>query len=495
MKEHYRHNVQNIINDLDNRLRNFVAAMRDLYSRAVRRYFRPKNLPKYMMFTKHKNSGFFLGTIRILGQRYYICKPNHKDGHILVVGGTASGKSSCIAIPTLESWDTPIIAVDIKGEISAHYADLHKSGLVSLPYIVFDPKLKDGWGYDPYYWLSQGGEENLAQNARDLTLALIPLPVNIREPFWVEAAQNILTAAILFYFDTGVSFSETILGIQTTPVDKLCKDIVNSNNLIAKMYINQISDLKVETLAAIGTELGNRIMVFVTDALIMGAFKDYRKDQNCFTWEDLDKNNVFLRIPEDKIEQWSGAIILILNQLFRMLERRPDKTSTAGKGMQPVLVMVDEAARLGKIESLKTALTTLRSKNVTISLFVQSLSQLDEIYGRDARRVVMDNCSFLAILNATDADSQEYFSKIVGTREVVKESRGYDIDPRTRLIVERGVNRSLYCEPIIYPHEFTSLKDIALITPDGYSRIKKRPYYNNQSHLNAYKNMKAEEAF
>jgi len=34
-------------------------------------------------------------------------------------------------------------------------------------------------------------------------------------------------------------------------------------------------------------------------------------------------------------------------------------------------------------------------------------------------------------------------------------------------------------EPIIFPEEFATLKDIVLITPDGYCRIEKAPYYNN----------------
>lgn len=48
---------------------------------------------------------------------YYIVKPEDLDGHVLVVGGVGSGKSSCIAIPTLRGWNESVFAIDIKGEL------------------------------------------------------------------------------------------------------------------------------------------------------------------------------------------------------------------------------------------------------------------------------------------------------------------------------------------------------------------------------------------
>ena len=73
--------------------------------------------------------------------------------------------------------------------------------------------------------------------------------------------------------------------------------------------------------------------------------------------------------------------------------------------------------------SAKIFINQVRS-NVTICLMVQSLVQLDEIYGEKARRTIVDNCHYKAILGTTDADSQKYFSNLIGTCEVEKESHG-----------------------------------------------------------------------
>ncbi len=60
--------------------------------------------------------GIFFGTVGTM----QVTRPMREDGHVLVIGGTKSGKSSCIAIPTLKTfWPGRVLAIDIKGELSA----------------------------------------------------------------------------------------------------------------------------------------------------------------------------------------------------------------------------------------------------------------------------------------------------------------------------------------------------------------------------------------
>ncbi len=480
----------------DNR---FVHFLKTLFNQNYRPEREGNNIPDYMIKNSPEYCGFFFGAKARGGfwnetYNVYVGKPTNQDGHILVVGGAGSGKSACIAKNVLKTWKSPILAIDVKGELSEHYLQLAKHGeflmqtynknLTSEQFdeaceyscrdlTVFDPAAKDGVGYDPYYLLRTDRTDNLINNAREIALSIIPLPPNIHEPFWVQGAQNLLTAAILYYFNLGASFAETMTGIQTTPVDKLIDDILESGNTAAKMYINQVRDLELKTLAGIATEMSNKIMVFATDPLIHGALKNSQEDENHFKWGDLGKKNIFLRLPEDKLDQWSVMIQLMINQLIRTLERRADKHTPAGKMLPPILILLDEFARLGKIEVIKNALATLRSKNITICLMIQSLAQLDEIYGEKARRGIVDNCAYKAILGVTDADSQKYFSSLVGTCEVEKESRAIQYDSDEGIETGRGSSWSKHREPIIFPHDFAKLKDVVLMTPDGFCRVDK----------------------
>jgi len=123
--------------------------------------------------------------------------------------------------------------------------------------------------------------------------------------------------------------------------------------------------------------------------------------------------------------------------------------------------------------TVATALTTLRSKKITICLIIQSLAQLDLLYGPAQRRVILDNCAYKAILGASDAETQEYFSRLVGTVEATRQgqSTSYAADgdeQRGHTISQHTVDRR-----IVQPHEFATLRDVVLLTPCGYYRAGK----------------------
>lgn len=75
--------------------------------------------------------------------------------------------------------------------------------------------------------------------------------------------------------------------------------------------------------------------------------------------------------------------------------------SPQGRKTNPILVLLDEFPLLGKMDAITNALTTLRSKKVTFCLMLQSIAQLDAVYGQDTRKIIVDNCQYKAILNIT----------------------------------------------------------------------------------------------
>jgi type IV secretion system protein VirD4 len=144
----------------------------------------------------------------------------------------------------------------------------------------------------------------------------------------------------------------------------------------------------------------------------------------------------------------------------------------------PILFLLDEFPRLGKIEGITDGLATLRGKNITMCVIVQSLAQLDLMYGKEARQVIADNCQYKAVLNATDAETQEYFSRIVGTYERLKISTNQHYNPRD-FFSSYGRHTTTEEKRKIKPEHFATLSNIALFTPFGFMRVEKTPYYKN----------------
>jgi len=135
-------------------------------------------MPKRTTFTYQPPShGFIFGKC----EDNYIIKPESKDGHIMIVGGVGSGKSSCIAMPTIRAWNSRIFAIDIKGELSS-YASKYRSNIK-----IFSLQDKNACGYDPYAFLRDS--TNLTQETKAIVQAIIPLPPEIKDTFWIESAR------------------------------------------------------------------------------------------------------------------------------------------------------------------------------------------------------------------------------------------------------------------------------------------------------------------
>lgn len=243
-----------------------------------------------------------------------------------------------------------------------------------------------------------------------------------------------------------------------------------------QLFLGEVDRTKPEMLANIDRGLRNKLIPFAADPYISHLFRGTREEANCFTWDDLRNHNIFLRIPEEKIEQWGAAVNLIQTQLIRHLERQPDRHTAAGSNNPPTLLLFDEFARLGKLEPITNALATLRSKNAHIALMVQSVAQIDKIYGEKDRRIIFDNCQFQVGLRANDPDTQKYISELIGTCIRIRNGAGEHFDARLRT-TGYSEQHSEVREWRVQPHMLSALEDVLLLTPYGVYQVDKaRPY-------------------
>lgn len=398
-----------------------------------------------------QESGVFFGK---LGKKY-IMQPDKRDGHVLIVGGPGTGKSSAIAIPTLRSWRGRVFCVDIKPELA------QKSGRESGA-IIFNPEKMDCMHYDAYYMFDSRDHSETAQM---IAQAMIPLPADVKDPHFINCARAYLTGAILYcYEDLGLDFAETM---QTVLSDMLgmCATVMDSDNISAKIWMGQIASMGDNERGSVFSTFSNSCLPIATNAALMAALstKGCSQDQ-LFTAEDIENKDIFLQIREEKLEIWKPAASLIINQMLKYFESRPDGNT------QPILLMLDEFARLGKIAgSVTNTLATCRSKAIHVMLIMQSFAQLDIVYGKDTRHAILDMCSYQVCLSAESPETQEHFSKIAGTYDKVTVSHTDSTSANTTSTRESR---------IIKPEELKYLGDeLLLLAPDGFGKIKKVPYY------------------
>ena len=190
--------------------------------------------------------------------------------------------------------------------------------------------------------------------------------------------------------------------------------------------------------------------------------------------------DVILTIPEVTIERSAPMIRLMVNQLIKTLEQRSQLDYLA-KRLPPILIMLDEFSRIGTLPAIKSGLRTLRSRGVTFALFIQSLADLEENYGATGSKVIVENCPYKVILGASDVASQEYWSKLMGTVEATAKYTSLFSTPVIDEIFSFSNPFSDTKVPIMEPAEFLTMQDIAVVTPEGFFRVEKVPFYKYTS--------------
>lgn len=412
-------------------------------------------------------------------QKIIVGMPEGCDGHLLIIGGSGSGKSSGILKPTITTWDGALICNDIKGELSDYNLELKNQGIIKRPFIVFNPMDSESPSYDPFSFIRKVGQDHVVQLMWNIVFAVFPNITENLEQFWRKGVQSVFMAVLIYCYNLNLSFIEAITFILESDYLSICKIIKNGNDDLAKCFIGTSDSMREETVALFDRELRNGLMTF-TYPLVRNALRDESESDQSFSWDIIKRRNVFLRIPENQIEQLSGVINLLYSQLFYYLEQRPEKYSASGSQNKQTLIMMDEFARFGKLDPIKNAVSTLRSKSVNICLVVQSIAQLDSIYGQLDRRIIMDNCQYKVIMNSCDPETQKLLANLIGTRIIPEKSTSSNDSIES---MSNTTTISTKRESYIQPHELAYLNDIILLTPKGGCRIDKIKLYDNDKNL------------
>lgn len=358
-------------------------------------------------------------------------KPPSKAGHLLVVGGNGSGKSASVVIPTLLRWKGAVFCIDVKGELSDLTAE-HRPNTY-----VFDVKE----GRNPYNPLAQC---KMVEDVMEIARALIPNDTG--ESFWVDGARNIMAAVLFESAMEGKSLPEALKRIAETPDQELIESLMNSKYDEVKMLSKQGKTAE-QTLQGLTSQLSTHILPLATSGIIKNA-----TSYGSWTPQSLEEGaSIYLKINERTIEQYAGLWRVIISQVLGHLMDRKEGAET------PVLLLLDELPRLGKVEGLLNALATLRSKNVHIVMCVQSMAQLEDKYGQTNTKVIADNSAYKLILKATDVSSQKYFSDLAGMRTVWAGNLGVSEQQVLFGTQNLSKGKSQHSVPLIRPEEFGRL--------------------------------------
>ena len=197
---------------------------------------------------------------------------------------------------------------------------------------------------------------------------------------------------------------------------------------------------------------------------------------NSFEFEDLakEKSVVYFITPESH-----GTYDFIMNIFFSQMFQRLYEFGDQNGGALPVpmFLILDEFANIGRIPNFERILSTCRSKKLHISIILQSLDQIEEIYDEKMAQIIMANCSTQLFLGSNAQKTLETFSKLLGEKTISHDSVSRSTDKQNDTS-GHSYSDQIMARALMTPDELRRLDtDDCLIFLQAMKPIKARKYW------------------
>ena len=333
---------------------------------------------------------------------------NVRNKNVLVVGGSGSGKTRYFIKPNLlqctsKSPPVSFVVTDPKGGLIQECGlALLKNGykIRTMNTINFHKSMR----YNPFAYIHE---------EKDILKLVTTLMTNTKgegqggDPFWDKAERLLLTSLIAYlHYEAPAeeqNFATLLEMLNTMQVSEEDEDYQNPVDLLfedlAKKKPNSFAGRQYKLYKLAAGKTAKSILISCGARLSPFDIQEIR-DATMYDELELDKlgdrKTALFLIMSDTDSTFNFLISMIYSQLFNLL---CDKADDVYGGKLPVHVrcLIDECANIGQIPQLEKLVATIRSREISACLVLQTRSQLKAIYKDNADTIVgnMDSQIFL----------------------------------------------------------------------------------------------------
>ena len=395
----------------------------------------PKDIEPFMA-PKFEDNIILTKTERLMMSNRPPDPKNARNKNVLVVGGSGSGKTRFWLKPNLLQCHSSYVITDPKGSIGVECGEAllkHGYKLKFFNSINFSKSMK----YNPMAYI---------HSEKDILKLVTTLMTNTKgegsggDPFWEKSERLLLTALIAYlHYEAPVEEQNfaTLLEMLNTmqvleddeeyqnPVDLLFEELAKKkpNSFAGRQY-------KLYKLAAGKTAKS----ILISCGARLAPF-DIQELRDLTMYDELqldtlgDKKTALFLIMSDTDSTFNFLISMIYSQLFNLL---CDKADDVYGGRLPVHVrcLLDEFANIGQIPKFEKLIATIRSREISASIILQSQSQLKAIY-KDNADTIVGNCDTTLFLGGKEKTTLKEMSEILGKETIdsfnTSETRGREL--------------------------------------------------------------------
>lgn len=368
-----------------------------------------------------------------------------RNKNIVVIGGSGSGKTRFFVKPSVMQMNCSMVITDPKGTLIEECGKMLAKGppkrdkngnimkdkagkVVHEPYVIkvlntinFSKSLH----YNPFAYI---------RSEKDILKLVTTIIVNTKgegekasEDFWVKAEKLLYTALIAFIWYEGdeeeknlntlldlLNESETREEDETyqNPVDMMFQELEERDP--QHFAVRQYKKYKMaagKTAKSILISCGARLAPFdIAELREIMSYDEMELDKIG------DRKTALFLIMSDTDTTFNFVIAMLQSQLFNLL---CDKADDEYGGRLPVHVRViaDEFANIGQIPQFNKLIATIRSREISASIILQSQSQLKAMY-KDSADTILGNCDTTLFLGGKEKTTLKEMSELLGKETI-----------------------------------------------------------------------------
>jgi type IV secretion system protein VirD4 len=349
-----------------------------------------------------------------------------RNKNVLIIGGSGSGKTRFYVKPNLMQMTENVsyVVTDPKGTILIEVGTMMVNGGYRIK-VLNTINFKKSMHYNPFKYI---------RSERDILKLVNTIIANTKgegdksgEDFWVKAERLYYCALIGYIWyeapEEEQNFSTLLEFINASEAREDDEEFKNAVDLLfEELEINEPQHFAVRQYKKYKLAAGKTAKSILISCGARLAPFDIQELRDLMSYDEMeldmlgDQKTAMFVIISDTDDTFNFVVAIMYTQLFNLL---CDKADDEHGGRLPyhVRLLLDEFANIGQIPKFDKLIATIRSREISASIILQSQSQLKSIY-KDAAETIIGNCDTTLFLGGKESSTLKEISETLGKETI-----------------------------------------------------------------------------